>query len=184
MKRILMLLADGYEDVEALGTRDYLLRANQEVITSSIKDDDMVISSFKARTHTDLTLKNLNYQNFDCLILPGGGLGVKNLLMSQEVKEIIKYFYDHHKLIASICAAPSILGKYGYLENKKYTCYAGFNNGFAGIFTGDEVVISDNIITARAMNYYQEFARAILNKLGEEKAITQVERAISGLYLK
>ncbi len=184
MKRILMLLADGYEDVEALGTRDYLIRAGQEVVTSSIEENNEVISSFKVKMHTDLTIKNLDYKNFDCLILPGGGLGVKNLLQSVVVKEIIEYFCSHHKVIAAICAAPSILGKYGYLENKKYTCYAGFNVGFAGIFTGDEVVIADNIITARAMKYYQEFSRAILTKLNEEHTVEKVDRAISGLYLK
>ena len=90
---------------------------------------------------------------YDCVILPGGGTGTKNLLGCEFLKAYLDDFVLHNKVVAAICAAPSVLGKLGYLENKKFTCFAGFNHGFGGKFTGAEVEIDGNIITGRSMQY-------------------------------
>lgn len=184
MADILMLLADGFEDVEALGTRDLLIRGGQRVVTASISDSDTVRSSFGVWVKADKTLKDTDFSKFDLLILPGGGLGVRNLGASNLVKLVIEYFIRENKVIAAICAAPSILGKYGFLKDKKFTCYAGFNEGFAGIFTAEECVTDGKIITARSMQYFDKFAYAILDAVGYEKQIEVVKKQIEGLTNK
>ena len=176
----LILLANGFEDTEALTTRDILLRAGIEVDTCSINENRQVQSSFGIILLSDKPLlHSFDYSSYDFLVLPGGGRGVKNLSESKEAKSIILDFYNKNKLIAAICAAPSILGKMGLLKDKRFTCYAGFSQGYDGIFTGNEVEVDGNFITARSMKYSVDFGLAIINKLlGEEvkqKVITGIE---------
>ena len=124
------------------------------------------MSSFGVEVKADLLLKKIHSTlDYDFIILPGGGLGTKNLLRCEFLKAYLDEFLLHEKLICAICAAPSILGIYGYLENRKYTCFAGFNQGIAGIFTGNEVEEDGNFITARSMAYSIPFALKIIEKL-------------------
>ena len=102
--------------------------------------------------------------------------GVKE---SKEVAEIVKYFYSKNKVIGAICAAPSILGRLGYLKNRNYTCYKSCQEG-EGLFSGKEVEISDNIITARSMKYSIEFALTLLEKLTSKENREKVENQILG----
>ena len=163
----LMLLANGFEDTEALTTRDVLLRAGIEVITYSINSNRQVESSFGLTLLADkpFSLLPANIDSFDFLILPGGGRGTKNLAENRNVRDLIEKFYDRDKLLCAICAAPSIFGKLGYFKDTKFTCFAGFNQGYEGIFTGEEVVVDGNFITARSMMYSVKFALAIIEKL-------------------
>ena len=170
MAKGLMLLANGFEDTEALTTRDVLLRAGIEVTTVSINDLRQVESSFGVILMADKPAGYVkSWPDYDFLVLPGGGRGVKNLGESRFVRETIDYFVTKDKLVCAICAAPSIVGKLGYLKDHKYTCFAGFNQGFDGEFTGEEVVEDGNFITARSMLYSIPFALTIINRLlGEE----------------
>lgn len=164
--KCLLILANGFEDTEALTTRDVLIRAGIIVDTASITDEFEVKSSFGVTVKADLLLKKIkDCSEYDGIILPGGGIGTKNLLGCEFLKAYLDEFILHNKVVAAICAAPSVLGKYGYLENRKFTCFAGFNHGFAGIFTGEEVVVDSNIITGRSMAYSIKFGLAIVEKL-------------------
>ena len=164
--RGLLLLADGFEDTEALTTRDVLIRGGLEVLTASISDSIIVTSSFGVQVAANTLLSKItSFDSFDFLVLPGGGRGTQNLKDSVLVKTTIENFMNANKLVCAICAAPSILGKYGYLENKHFTCFAGCENGYPGIFTGEEVVKEDNIITARSMLYSVPFALEIIETL-------------------
>lgn len=175
----LMLLANGFEDTEALTTRDILLRGGVFVDLVSIDDDLIVKSSYSLLVMANNTLKKIDYKKYDCLILPGGGEGTKNLKESKEVAEIVKYFYSKNKVIGAICAAPSILGRLGYLKNRNYTCYKSCQEG-EGLFSGKEVEKSDNIITARSMKYSIEFALILLEKLTSKENREKVENQILG----
>lgn len=180
--RGLILLADGFEDTEALTTRDVLIRAGIEITTASITDYLQVQSSFGVEVLADSLLKLIfDINPYDFLVLPGGGRGTKNLESSELVKDYINLFKTRNKLICAICAAPSILGKMGLLKNVKYTCFAGFNEGIEGIFTGNEVEHDGNFITARSMNYSIPFALEIIETiLGKETK----EKVIIGLQGK
>ena len=164
--KALLLLADGFEDSEALVTRDVLLRAGIDVTTASITDRLEVESSFGVHLLADALLKLIfDTTPYDAIILPGGGRGTKNLRECPLVSVYLEKFARQKKLLCAICAAPSILGIHGYLENKKYTCFAGFNEEIAGDFTGNEVEVDGNIITGRSMKYAIPFGLAIVEKL-------------------
>ena len=180
--KMLILLADGFEDTEALTTRDVLIRAGIEVTTASITDRLEVQSSFGIHILADALLKLIfDTTPYDGIILPGGGRGTRNLSESSLVEMYLKKFASKNKLLCAICAAPSVLGKYGYLVGKKYTCFAGFNEGIAGDFTASEVEKSGNIITARSMQYSIPFALTIIEELLGKETKEKVQTGLQGL---
>ena len=134
--------------------------------------------------HYLLLKKIKDCSSYDFVVLPGGGLGTKNLLGCEFLKAYLDEFALHNKTIAAICAAPSVLGKYGYLENKKYTCFAGFNEGIRGNFTGKEVERDGNIITARSMHYSIPFALEIIDYLVGSEVKEKVLVGLNGLVAK
>ena len=176
----LILLANGFEDVEALAPRDILIRGGVDVITASIDQNIEVQSSHKIYVKANLLLKDVNKEDYDFLILPGGGLGTQNLLNSKSVSDIVTHFINNHKLVCAICAAPMVLGKLGYLKGHRYTCFKGCNEGIDGIFTMNEVESDDNIITARSMLYSVPFGLTILEQLLGKAIRNKVEIAIKG----
>ena len=180
--KVLMIYADGFEDVEAIATRDVLVRAGFSVYDAKIDEDSqIVVSSHKMSLAGFKSLKNVNIDEFDAVILPGGSRGVNNLLQSDEVDRLVKEFYRRHKLVCAICAAPMVLGKNGLLHNRPYTCYPGCNEGLDGIYTGEEVVVSDNIVTARSMLYSIPFGLKIIELLLGKETSDRVYSQIAGL---
>ena len=181
----LMILADGFEDTEALTTRDVLTRAGIEIITASISNSLEVESSFGIKVQANVLLKKIkNLDEFETIILPGGGRGTRNLHACEFLKAYLDYFVLHDKLICAICAAPSVLGKYGYLDNKKFTCFVGFDRGIAGIFTGNEIEQDGNIITGRSMMYSISFALQIVEYLAGKEAKEKVLIGLKGQTYK
>lgn len=179
--RGLMLLADGFEDVEALAPRDILIRGGVEVVTASIFNKKEVITSHGVHLFTDILLEEVNSSDFDFVILPGGGRGTQNLLHSDKVINLVKEFAEEDKLVCAICAAPMVLGKAGLLKDKRFTCYKGCNEGLEGVFTGGEVVKDGNIITARSMLYSVPFGLKILESLLGEDIREKIYNQINGL---
>jgi len=115
--RGLLILADGFEDTEALTTRDVLIRAGFDVRTCSITDRLEVQSSFGVSVLADALLKLVfDLEPYDFIILPGGGRGTRNLAECEFLKAYLDHFILHNKLVCAICAAPSVLGLYGYLK--------------------------------------------------------------------
>lgn len=180
--KVLIIYADGFEDVEALATRDVLVRAGISVYDSKINDDEeLVISSHKVALSGFKSFKNIDVDEFAAIILPGGSKGVNNLLKSIEVDILLKEFYENHKLVCAICAAPMVLGKNGLLHNRPYTCYPGCNEGLDGIYTGEEVVVSDNIVTARSMLYSIPFGLKIIELLIDKECSDRIYKQIAGM---
>ena len=182
--KALMIFADGFEDVEAVATRDVLVRAGIEVIDARIKEEETVISSHKMYFNNFKRLSELNLGEFDAIILPGGSLGVQNLLKSEEVIKAVRAMYLAGRLVCAICAAPMVLGKAGILDNKPFTCYPGCEEGINGKYLGTEVVVLDQIITARSMLYSIPFGLAIIEKLLGKDVSDRVYSGIAGLKKK
>lgn len=178
----LILFANGFEDSEGITTRDALIRGRLLVDTASITDTATVTTSHQLVIKTDILLKDANLDEYQFLILPGGLKGVKNLSESPLVIDTIKYFMNKQKDVYAICAAPSILGKLGYLDHKPFTCYPGFEKGINGQYTNEPVTVTSNhIITAKSMAYSLDFALAILNKLAGKEAADHVNKTTKGL---
>ena len=178
-KKVLMLVTDGVEEIEALMARDVFIRSGIEVDMMGLDEKDKIISSHKLSI--DVLPLNLNDLNYDALIIPGGKTGTNNIDNFAHIDELIKHFYQNDKLIAAICAAPSILGKRGYLKNHSYTCYPGWEKEEYGQYTGKGVERSGRFITGKSMYYTADFALEIVGYLLGEEQKVKIHNQIKGI---
>ncbi|MCR4925438.1 MAG: DJ-1/PfpI family protein [Clostridiales bacterium] len=169
---IYVFLTNGTEEIEALATVDFLRRCDIAVKTVGISDQ-FVCGSHNINIACDASARQISVEdNVDGIVIPGGMPGTLNLEKSKIVSDFIDYSAKNDKIIAAICAAPSILGHKGLLKGKKATCFPGFEKELEGatVLT-DRAVVDGNIITGKGMGAAIEFAHAIATKLvGKEKA--------------
>ena len=128
MMKTAILFADGFEEVEAIAVVDVLRRAAIECTMVSITGNEVVSSSRNVKVVTDKLMEEVNFDEYGMLILPGGMPGTKDLAESEEVEKIILKFYSNKKILAAICAAPSIFGQLGLLQGEKAVCYPGYED--------------------------------------------------------
>jgi 4-methyl-5(b-hydroxyethyl)-thiazole monophosphate biosynthesis len=165
-KNVVVLLAEGFEEVEAVTPIDYLRRAGIEVTIASIGNTLSVKGARGITLNTDAALKNLK-QNWDAVIIPGGMPGATNIAASKEAGALITEMAVTGKLVCAICASPAVvLAPLGLLSGKKFTCYPGMEERVQGAQWTDQLVVSDgNIITSRGAGTAGAFAIAIISKL-------------------
>lgn len=179
MKKACIVLAEGFEEIEALTVVDCLRRAGICVNIASLENKLLVNGAHDIKVMAENSLSEVNLSDFDILILPGGGLGTQNLSSSQLIKESLEYMDASGKYIAAICAAPSVLGKYGLLEGKTACCYPGFEEHLTGANVSyNGVETCGKIITARAMGLSIEFALTIIEKISGKNEADDVANAI------
>lgn len=181
MKKAIVFLANGFEEIEAIGTVDILRRAGIEVTTVSITADPVVVGAHNIPVTADVIIEKADLANSDALILPGGMPGAANLDQSEKVKEALLDQYRNKKLVAAICAAPMVLGGLGLLKGRKATCYPGFEIKLIGAdVTGAAVEVSDNVITGKGPGLVTNFALTIVETL-KSKAVA--EEVAAGMLL-
>ncbi len=167
--KILVPLAEGFEEIETMSIVDVLRRAGHDVVLAGIPGS-IITGSRGVRVLADKMLKDIDENDFDVLVLPGGYPGYINLGKSQRVSDIIKKFNEKQKTVAAICAAPSVLAKAGVLNDRKATIYPGMEKEIPRP-RGDRVVVDGNIITGQGPGAAMEFALKIVEVLdGKEKA--------------
>ena len=178
MKKALVFLAEGFEEIEAVSVVDILRRANISCDMCSI-DKEYVQGTHKILIKSDCNIDNINSKQYDAIILPGGLLGADNL-KDKRVEKIVKEFNDEGKIIAAICAAPETLEVFGVLKNKKCTSYPGFVKDRASVtYIEDEAVVADgNIITSRGPSTAIEFGLEILKQLGYKKEYMEISEGM------
>ena len=176
----IMLFADHFEDIEALGTLDLLRRAGLEVDTVSITGKRDLVTQSGLKLKADKLIDDINMDKYEFLIIPGGAAVSETHLKSPITFGITEFFARKNLLIGCICAAPSILGAMHYLDNIKYTCFPGFEKyAEKGIYTGEKVTVSGNFITSKGAGTMYEFAGAIIEKLlGKEVK----DKVLSSIY--
>lgn len=171
-KKAIILLATGFEEIEAVTVVDILRRAEIDVVIAGIESLS-VAGSHGITVSADKRLNSVK-QDFDAVILPGGMPGAMHLHNSSEVNEFIKEMNAKGALVAAICAAPSVvLAPIGILDNKAATCYPGNQIDFAKStkYKDEAVVVDRNIITSQGPATAMEFSFAIVEKLiGKETA--------------
>ncbi len=178
---VALLLADGFEEIEALTPVDILRRAGIEVKTYSINGDLCVCGSHNIMVDADDIIENVGYDSVEAVILPGGMPGADNLENCREVQELLSYASENDKLLCAICAAPKVLGKFGYLDGKRATCFPGFEEALVGAdATGERVVVDGNIITSKGMGTAMDFALAILEYMKDREVADKM--AVSTMY--
>ncbi len=176
MAKALVVLAPGFEEVEAVIPIDLLRRAGVEVLTAALEDERLVEGSHGLVIQADTTLEKIP-EDLDALVLPGGMPGSAHLAASEGVMELVKDFENRGKILAAICAAPAlVLGKAGVLEGKRFTCYPGLEKKVSsrGIYSCEALVTEGNIITSWGMGGAAEFARALIRMLAGEEAADRV----------
>lgn len=167
---IAVLLADGFEEIEALTPVDMLRRAGLDVKTVGI-NGKIAAGSHKIPVVCDLLPSEVKLDEVSMVIFPGGMPGALNLDASPFTDEIISAVNKNGGRLAAICAAPLVLGRRGLLNEKRATCYPGFENELIGALVCDSQVVTDgNITTAKGMGAALEFANELVRLIcGEEK---------------
>ena len=166
---IAVLLADGFEEVEALTPVDLLRRAGLNVKTVGM-NGKIVAGSHKIPVICDVEPNEIDLSEVSMVVFPGGMPGSLNLDASPFTDKIIAAVTKNGGRIAAICAAPLILGRRGLLDGKKATCFPGFENELVGASVVDADVVTDgNITTARGMTVALKFAEELVGILTGEK---------------
>lgn len=169
-----VFLADGFEEVEALAPVDMMRRAKLEVKTVGVTGSE-VTGSHKITVKPDIMLNEVKPEEIDGIVLPGGMPGTLNLEKSEGVINAVKYAYENGKIVAAICAAPSILGHLGYLEGRKATCFPDFETELKGAeYTAAHTETDSNVITAKGAGCAVEFGHAIIAKALSKDAADKV----------
>lgn len=175
--KVAVLLANGFETLEALTVVDILRRGEVECNTFSLEGDE-VTTSHNIKLKADKSIMDEEINSYDFLVLPGGMPGSINLRDDERVIELVKKFNEKNKWICAICAGPIVLGKAGITEGKNVTCYPGFEEELGNCnYKNDMVVVDGNIITGRGPAAVIPFAFEILSKISEEK-VEKIKKAM------
>jgi protein deglycase len=183
-KNAIVLLAEGFEEVEAVTPIDYLRRAGITVTLAAIGESLSVKGARGITVNADVTLKNLLQQqkavSFDAVVIPGGMPGATNIAASKEAAAIITEMASAGKLVCAICAAPAVvLAPQGLLSGKKFTCYPGMEEKVQGSkWTDNSVVIDGTTITSRSAGTAGVFAVTIIAQLLGQAAGDKIAQAV------
>ena len=171
-KKVLVFLVNGFEEIEAMAPIDLLRRAGIIVDTVSINEDNQVTSSRKITVLTDKIINEINFENYEMIVLPGGP-GTENYMKSEKLLEKLKEFSINRKL-GAICAAPTILSALGILNGKQAICFPACEPDLikdGAIIVNQDVVKDNNIITSRGAGTAIDFSLALIEELlGKNKS--------------
>ena len=182
MKTIFVFLADGFEEIEAITPIDVLRRVGLNVQTVSVMEEQIVAGAHGIPVVADKMFADIDLDNAEMLLLPGGLPGATNLDAHQGLSDMIMSFASEGKPLAAICAAPLVFGNRGLLQGKKATCYPGFESYLAGAeYTAALVETDGNFITAKGPGAAMDFAFAIVEKYC---GIEKVNELKSGMMIK
>lgn len=174
--KICMIVTDGFEEIEAVGTYAILRRGGLDVDVYSLLDKDAT-GRFGLTVTNLRPFSQLNAEEYGALVIPGGP-EYKALEASQEVQATIKKFIDDGKLVAAICAGPTILGRAGYLKGKKYTCFTAMNEDFGGEYQDAYAVRDGNIITGKSAAATIDFGFLILEAAAGQETADKTKKEI------
>lgn len=170
MKKIAILFADGTEEIEGLTPVDILRRAGANCDIVSV-GGEFLTGSHNIVVKADKLVKDIDKAEYDAVVIPGGMPGATNIASNKDAVALIEHALNNQKLIASICASPAVvLAQNGFLKDKKATCYpAGqFISMMGENYTGADVEVSHNLITANGPKSALKFSLAIVEQLGLE----------------
>ena len=177
MKKVLVFLMEGFEEVEAITVIDLLRRAKIDVTTASIAGQE-VTGSHLITIKADKLFAEVSEKDFDMIILPGGP-GTENLRNSGEVLDLVKKQHEANKYVAAICAAPTVLHKAGIVKGKSVTSFPSEEKVFTNSsYFYQNVVVDNNIITSRALGTAIDFSLKLIELLGGEKLSNDIAEKI------
>lgn len=166
-----IFLDNGFEEIEAITTIDLLRRANIALTTVSVTGAETVLGAHDIAVKTDKLFADVDFADAEMLILPGGAT---KLHECQSLCDLLIEHNNQNKLIAAICAAPSVLGRLGILQGKQATCYPGFEEFLGESYIDGLVVESKNVVTAKGPGLSSDFAFCLIEKLAGTEVADQV----------
>ncbi len=179
MSKIGIFMADGCEEIEGLTVVDIVRRAGIDITTISISDKKEVAGAHGITFLADEKKGEVDFSTLDGIVLPGGMPGTINLGADETVDKVIREFAAGGKLVAAICAAPSVLGQAGLLNGKHATSYPGFEPKLTGAVTSENPVVQDgNVITSRGMGTAIAFALEIVSYFTDKKTADKLAESI------
>ena len=185
MKKVLLLLADGFEEIEALGTADILRRMGAEVVLTAMQKAT-VTGSHNIHVTADALFDTLDTGDFDAVILPGGLPGSLNLYNDDRVINTLLNFAAENKVTAAICAAPMVLDKAGLLENRRFTMYPAedlYKYLRDSKRPQSDMTVSDGkVITGKGPGATAYFAAAVAEAL--EIPANIIKNVLDGMFVK
>ncbi len=178
MHKVLVLLAQGCEEIEAVTVIDILRRAGIEV-TSAGLDDLPVLASHGVMLLADTTLDLAQHQDFDMIVLPGGLPGTDNLRADKRLIALLQRMAHQGKHVAAICAAPSVLAAAGLLDGRKATCYPTCLDGYPKVDLQTAAIVEDGkLTTSRGPGTAMDFALTLVERLAGKAKRQEVEAAL------
>ncbi|KAJ53458.1 4-methyl-5(b-hydroxyethyl)-thiazole monophosphate biosynthesis [Clostridium tetanomorphum] len=179
MKRLILFLAEGFEEIEALTVVDVLRRTGLVCHICGTGEEELIKGAHNIQVKSDVNIDCIKVDSYDGIILPGGMPGAENLKEDYRVIEILRKFNEEGKIIAAICAAPIVLQEASIITGKHVTSYPSFEEEFKNSnYLEDPVVQEDNIITSRGPATVFEFVFKILENFITTKEIQQLKRAM------
>lgn len=164
MSKTAIFLAQGFEEIEALTVVDMFRRVKIDITLVSVSDSYEVTGSHDISVKADKLISEIEFNEFEMIILPGGMPGTLNLGKCEVLMNQVNEFAEEGKYVAAICAAPSLLGEAGILNGVKACCYPGFEGKLKGAQVVSDVpaVRDGNIITGRGMGCAIYFAYELI----------------------
>ncbi len=178
MKKVLIPLAPGFEEIEALAVVDILRRAGIEVVLAGTADNP-IEGRNRIKVLADASLDSVKGEDFDMIVLPGGAVGTENLKKDVRVKEIIERLYKKGRFITAICAAPTVLSAIGITEGKTVTSHPTVRAKLQKEkLSDDRVVVDGNIITSQGPGTAIEFAFKLIEVLLGKGKTAEVNKGV------
>lgn len=181
MKQAFVFLAEGFEETEAVATVDVLRRGEIEVLIVSVSGELLVKGAHGIPVKADKLFEEVDFNEGNVIVLPGGMPGASNLNAHEGLKKEILQYYEDNKYLAAICAAPLVFGGLGLLKGKEATCYPGFESTLTDAIICDDPIVQDGrIITGKGPGFAINFGLKLVAVLqGQVKA----DEVASGLLV-
>lgn len=179
MSKVYVFLAEGFEEIEGLTVVDLLRRANIETEMVSVMEGKQIKGAHGIKVTADSMFADVDFADADLLVLPGGMPGTLNLGNHEGLCELLKKHYAEEKMIAAICAAPSVFGELGFLEGRVATCYPGFEGKLNGaIVCATKVAVDGNVVTSKGMGTAIDFSLKLIELLEGKETADKIGEAI------
>lgn len=177
MATVLVPLADGFEEIEALAPIDLLRRAGVDVTAATLNDNRHATGRSGVTVHGDIALKDLAASPFDMLFLPGGP-GVAKLRADPRIKQLVIKHYDSNRWLAAICAAPTVLADAGLLVGRRFTAHHSVARELPEALLNEKVVTDGRLTTSRGAGTAVEFGLHLVGLLVSSEKATEIGESI------
>lgn len=178
MPKVLVPLAEGFEEVEGVTIIDILRRAGAEVVVAGV-DRDVVEGSHGIAIEADVRLDSVDVIGFDMIVLPGGMPGAENLTTSHAVLQAVRQLSTAGRFVAAVCAAPMVLEEAGVLTGRTVTSHPNHSRFISSArHTGERVEVDEKVITGQAAGSAMEFAFKLVELLFGKEKVEAVNRSV------